>query len=125
MHVLYRKYRNRYIGIVRCIYDSIQDQKEKGVSISITWKSTDSDDELLNVAKRKAKDATREGARPEQQFPKMLSTTFNIEKRKLRAERHIPENVGKYSKSIDTALPSEEDRLWACRRQRLILDVYK
>ncbi|KAM3490228.1 hypothetical protein MY3957_006467 [Beauveria namnaoensis] len=95
---------------IRCIYDSIQDQQENGVSISITWKPTESDDELLNVAKRKAKDATREGARPEQQFPKMLSTTFNIEKRKLRAERHIPENVGKYSKSIDTALPGEHTR---------------
>ncbi|EJP61690.1 reverse transcriptase [Beauveria bassiana ARSEF 2860] len=95
---------------IRCIYDSIQDQQENGVSISITWKPTESDDELLNVAKRKAKDATREGARPEQRFPKMLSTTFNIEKRKLRAERHIPENVGKYSKSIDTALPGEYTR---------------
>ena len=100
---------------IRCIYDSIQDQNETGVSISITWKSTDSDDELLNVAKRKAKDATREGARPEQQFPKMLFpkmlfATFNIEKRKLRAERHIPENVGRYSKNIDTALPGKHTR---------------
>lgn len=55
----------------------------------------------------KAKHATRDGATPERQFPGMLSTTFNIERKKLKAERSIPEKVAKYSKSIDIALPGE------------------
>ncbi|EGX87663.1 acyl-protein thioesterase 1,2, putative [Cordyceps militaris CM01] len=57
-------------------------------------------DEHLDMVKRKAKEATREGMRPKRQFPGIVSTTFNIEKRKLKAERRLLENKGKYLKRL-------------------------
>ncbi len=109
---------------MRCIYDSIQDLQKKGTFTSIIWVPSESDEELLDIAKRKAKEATREASTSERQFPRMLSTTFNIEKGKLKAERRLPESVGKYSKSIDSALLGEhtkrlyEDLLW---KERAVL----
>ncbi|EXX79009.1 hypothetical protein RirG_009740 [Rhizophagus irregularis DAOM 197198w] len=110
---------------IRCIYDSIQELQEKGTVTSVIWVPSESDEELLKVATKKAKEATREGATPERQFPRMLSTTFNIEKRKLKAERRLPENVGKYSKSIDSALPGEHTKrlLRRCRQVNVRADL--
>ena len=44
---------------------------------------------------------------PQTQFPRMRSTTLNIERRKLKAERYIPDKVGKHSKKVDAALPGD------------------
>lgn len=40
----------------------------------------------------------------------MQSTTLNLEKKKLNAERSLPDNVGKHSKMVDAALPGQHTR---------------
>ncbi|EJP60699.1 reverse transcriptase [Beauveria bassiana ARSEF 2860] len=44
---------------IRCIYDSIQELQEKGTVTSVIWVPSESDEELLKAAKKKAKEATR------------------------------------------------------------------
>lgn len=95
---------------IRCIYESTEDLRNRDVSTSIIWLPSESDVGLLSAARKEAKEATRDGAIPERQFPRMLSTTFNTEKRKLQAKRCLPDAVGKHSKSIDTALPGDHTR---------------
>ena len=82
-----------------------------GNRVAIAWIPASDDNELLKLAKNQARKATNDGATPQGQFPLMRSTTLNIQKRKLKDERCIPENVGKYSKRVDSALPGGHTRL--------------
>lgn len=95
---------------VRCIYDSVDELQRDSNTTTVVWTPLSDENELLLAAKREARKATKEGAVPEKQFPKMRSTTFNIQKSKLKADRRLPEKVGKYSKRIDTALPGKHTR---------------
>ncbi|PTB47495.1 hypothetical protein M431DRAFT_102124 [Trichoderma harzianum CBS 226.95] len=65
----------------------------------------------LMAAKTETREATKDCATPQRQFPRMRSTTLNIQKQKLEAERCIPEKVGKHAKRIDAALPGNHTRL--------------
>jgi hypothetical protein len=66
--------------------------------------------ELMKLAKENAKAATRQGATPQTKLPRMRSTTLNIARVKHGTTRGLPENVGKYSKRIDRALPGKHTR---------------
>ena len=106
---------------MQLIYEAIEKLREKGNRVAIEWIPGSDDNELLKLAKGEAREATKDGAVPQKQFPRMRSTTFNIERRKLKAERYIPEKVGKHSKRIDAALPGEhtvllyDERPWKKR----------
>nr|AEB91360.1 unknown [Verticillium dahliae VdLs.17] len=95
---------------VRCIYEAITRLRETGNTISVVWLPSHLDDDLLKKAKGEARKASRDGALPEKQFPKMRSTTLNAARRKLRVERRLPDNVGKLSKEVDIALPGKHTR---------------
>jgi hypothetical protein len=90
---------------ISCIYESIRALKRYGNTITIIWLPSGEENELFKLAKEKAKAATRQGTTPQTQPPRMQSTTLNIARAKLDTTRGLPENVGKYSKRIDTALP--------------------
>lgn len=64
----------------------------------------------MKAAKQEARNASRQDATPPEQFPKMRSTVLGTAKAKLRPERNLPDNVGKLSKKIDTALPGKHTR---------------
>ena len=49
-------------------------------------------------------------ATPQTQHPRMRSSTLNIARAKLRTNRGLPDNVGKYSKRIDKALPGKHTK---------------
>jgi hypothetical protein len=40
----------------------------------------------------------------------MKSTTLNVERKKLKSERSLPDGIGKYSKRVDMALPGQHTR---------------
>jgi hypothetical protein len=64
----------------------------------------------LKSAKQEARKASQLDATPPEQFPKMRSTVLGTAKTNLRRERRLPDNVGKHSKKIDTALPGKHTR---------------
>jgi hypothetical protein len=90
------------------IYRAIRVLKRDGNTIIISWLPSSEENELMKLAKEKAKTATRQGSTPQTQLPRMRSTTLNIARAKYT--RGLPENVGKYSKRIDIALPGKHTR---------------
>jgi hypothetical protein len=92
------------------IYGSIRALKRDGNTTTILWLPSSEENELIKLAKEKAKAATRPGTPPQTQLPRMRSTTLNVARAKHGTARGLPENVGKYSKRIDTALPGKHTR---------------
>ncbi len=92
------------------IYSTIMTLRREGNRMTVVWLPSDEDNELLQLAKNKAKTATRRGATPHTQLPKMRSTTLNNARAKLGATRPLPEKVGSHSKRVDAALPGKHTR---------------
>ena len=96
---------------IRCIYDSVGELKENGNVVTIQWLPANNDHELLKTAKTEARKSTRKGTIPQQQFPRVQSTTLSIAREKQKASNQgLPENVGKHSKRVDSALPGKHTR---------------
>ncbi len=91
------------------IYKSIGALRRDGNTVTFLWLPSNEACELAQIAKRKAKIATRPGATPQVQLSRTRSTTLNVA-RKNGIARKLPDNVGKYSKAIDTALPGKHTR---------------
>jgi hypothetical protein len=77
----------------------------------VGWLPSGKESELLTLAKEKAKAATQQGASPQAQLTKMKSTTLRIARSIRNTIRFLPENVGKHTKRVDTALPGKHTRL--------------
>ena len=98
-------------AFVRCAYDSIEALKESGNFIAILWHSVVHENELLRTAKEEAPKATQESAIPERQCARMRSTTLNTAQLKHRTDnKSLPENTGKHSNRVDSALPGKHTR---------------
>lgn len=69
---------------VQLIYEVIEKLRQSGNRVVIEWMPMNEDHELLKLAKGE-RQATKNCAWPQRHFPRMRSTTFNIEKRKLKA----------------------------------------
>ncbi|EHK19849.1 uncharacterized protein TRIVIDRAFT_193271 [Trichoderma virens Gv29-8] len=95
---------------IRSIYKSFAKLWRNGNGLLVFWVPSSDENELLQLAKREARQATKEGATPTKRFPRMQSTTLNLEKKKLTSERHFPDGVGKHSKRVDAALPGQHTR---------------
>jgi ribonuclease HI len=97
-----------YVG---CIYDSIDALRVKGNVVAVMWMPTSAEHRLLEMAKKEARSASRDGAIPARKFPRMRSTTLNIARSSQRTSKQLPDNVGKFSKKVDAALPGKHTRL--------------
>jgi hypothetical protein len=95
---------------VHHIYKSTRTLQKDGNIMSIIWTPSSKENELLGLAKGKAREATQQGATPQTQAPKMQSTTLNVARSKLGASKSLPETFGKHSKRVDTALPGKHTR---------------
>jgi hypothetical protein len=95
-----------YIGR---IYKSIGALRRDGNTITFLWLPSGEACGPMKLAKQKAKIATRTGATPQTQLPRIRSTTLHVA-RKHGIVRKLPDNVGRYSKAIDTALPGKHTR---------------
>jgi hypothetical protein len=78
--------------------------------VTTIWFRSSEENELLKLAKQKAKATTQRDATPQTQLLCMRSTTLNIARSKQNTTRSLPEKVGKHSKRIDTALPGKHTR---------------
>jgi hypothetical protein len=96
---------------IRSIYESIDKLKKKCNTITAVWLPKGADEELWACAKEKAKEATRQGTRPQTPLPRARSTTLNIARAALGATRSLPEKTGKLSKKVDIALPGKHTRI--------------
>ena len=74
------------------------------------WLPTDEDEELWTCAKEKAKEATRQGTKPQIPLPRVRSTTLNVARAERGTTRSLPEKIGKLSKKVDIALPGKHTR---------------
>jgi hypothetical protein len=92
------------------IYKSITALRNDGNTVTIRWLPA-GEDKLWGIAKGKAKQATRQGAVPEAQTPRMQSTTLNLAWSKTGTSNHLPDKVGAHSKRVDTALPGKHTKL--------------
>lgn len=95
---------------VRRIYSSLNKLWKNGNGVLVFWIPSSSKNELLQLAKKEARRATKEGSIPKIQASKMKSTTLNSQKKKLKAERSLPDDVGKHTKRVDAALPGGHTR---------------
>lgn len=97
-------------GQVCRVYQIVRALQREGNTLNVLWLASSEENELLKFAKEKAKAATRQGAIPQMQLPKMRSTTLRIARAKQDAVKSLPENVGKHSKKVDIALPGKHTR---------------
>jgi ribonuclease HI len=99
------------------IYKSIRALKRDGNTITIAWLPASEGCELMTLAKRNAKIAIRPNATPQMQLLRIRSTTRNLAQ-KYGIVKKLPDNVGRYSKTIDTALLGKHTRLLYDRLSR-------
>ena len=86
--------------------------------ITILWLPSSEEHKLQKLAKEQAKAATRQGATPQTQLPRMRSITLSVARSTQNSTRSLPEKVGKYSKRVDTALSGKHTRQFYDRRSR-------
>ncbi|KZL64022.1 reverse transcriptase [Colletotrichum tofieldiae] len=85
---------------IRCIYDSIEELRRDDNTLTIQWRASVEEDGLLKQARAQEREAT-----PQAQFPAMKLTTLNAARSKCSPERVLPEEVGRFQKWVDKALP--------------------
>jgi ribonuclease HI len=95
---------------IRQAYDAVKRLRRDGNVITLRWTPVADENELKKIAKERAKEATRPGSRPQTEPPGVKSTILNAARAKRDTARCLPENVGKYSKRIDIALPGKHTR---------------
>ena len=103
---------------IQCVYESIEKLRRNGNRVVVFWTPSNAKDKLLRAAKQEAREASEEGAMAEEQFPRMRSTTLNMERAKLNGSNVLPDNVGLHSRRVDAALPGKhtlqlyDNRTW-------------
>jgi len=92
------------------IYKLMTKLQKNGNRVSVRWIPTSEDNNLLRLAKEQARDATKEDAVSQKQVPRMKSTTLNIARSQATPSTELPENIGRHSRRVDTALPGKHTR---------------
>ncbi|KAJ3487744.1 hypothetical protein NLG97_g6342 [Lecanicillium saksenae] len=80
-------------GHVRSIYNNFNRLWKNENSILVVWIPSSDQNKALKSAKREARQATKQGATPRRQVPIMKSTTLNLERKKIEAERSLPDRT--------------------------------
>jgi hypothetical protein len=93
----------------RRFYEITRRLRLEGNMPRVAWLPSCKGDNLLKLAKEKAKAATRQGGTPQMQLPNMWSTTPRVARAERRTTRSLSGNVGKHSKSGDTGLPGRHN----------------
>ena len=100
---------------IRYIYKAIRALRTNGNTVTIRWLPVSEENKLWEIAKGKAKEATKQGATPQVPMHKARSTTLNVAWSKRSVRNRLPEEVGAHSKRVDAALPGKHTRqLYDC-----------
>ena len=97
-------------GIIRQIYETAELLKQRGNTINFMWIPAETDFALGSEAKTAAQNATKQRRAPDFQPHQAKSTTIRLAIAKQRQGRMLPEDVGKFSRAMDTALPGKHTR---------------
>ena len=92
------------------IYKLMIRLQKSGNRVSVRWSPTSEDNNLLGLAKEQARAATQEDAILQKQVPRMKSTTLNLARSQATPSNDLPENIGRHSRRVDTALPGKHTR---------------
>jgi ribonuclease HI len=92
------------------IYKLLRRLQKNGNRISVLWIPRKEDNNLLGLAQEQARAATQEDAVTQKQVPRMKSTTLNLARSQAAASSELPDNVGRHSRRVDTALPGKHTR---------------
>ncbi|KAJ5921579.1 hypothetical protein N7454_009053 [Penicillium verhagenii] len=93
------------------IYSSIRRLQRNRSQIKSHWIPTSEDNKLLGRAKEQARTTTQEDALIQEHTPRIKSTTLNIARSQAVPSSKLPENIGRYTKQVDAALPGKHTRL--------------
>jgi ribonuclease HI len=91
------------------MYNAARALRKGSNSISLVWVPSQGDFDLSRRANEAARRAAEHGQSPEAQHRQAKSTVINNARAK-REIRILPEEVGKYSKEVDAALPGKHTR---------------
>jgi ribonuclease HI len=97
--------------VIRRIYEAVVDLRNRGNRISIAWVPSGDKSKLTRTAKKEARQSTEQNSTPSKKPFRALSAVLGTAKREQQSVEKLPENVGKYSKKIDVALPGKHTRL--------------
>ena len=92
------------------LYKLMRRLRRHGNQINIRWIPANEDNKLLGLAKEQARAATQKDAVPQEQAPRMKSTTLKIARSQAVPRNGLPENVGRHAKQVDAALPGKHTR---------------
>lgn len=84
--------------------------KQGGNSVDFIWIPAETDFALGSEAKAVAQSATKQRRAPDLQPHQAKSTTIRLAVAKQQQGRRLPEDVGKFSKAMDMALPGKHTR---------------
>jgi ribonuclease HI len=95
---------------IRRIYRQIQPLRQRGNAVNAIWIPGHADINLKQQAKAEARKSTEPECLPEKQPFQAKSTTIRLTLAERKQEWTLPEEVGKYSKALDIALPGKHTR---------------
>ena len=95
---------------IRQIYDATRELKKGNNHVLIMWVPAGQDFDLVQTAKQAAQQAIERGQLPQALAPKAKSTLINRAKATRTHGQRIPQEVGKYSRELDIALPGRHTR---------------
>ncbi|KAL3708693.1 hypothetical protein TMatcc_006677 [Talaromyces marneffei ATCC 18224] len=95
---------------IQRIYKQIETLYRRGNAVNAIWIPAYADINLKQRAKAEAQKATGTEHLPEKQPSQARSTAIRLALAERQLEWTLPENVGKYSKAVDAALPGKHTR---------------
>lgn len=74
---------------VRHIYNSVKELQESRNIVAIRWLPASEENQLLKIAKEKAREATQQSTTPQTQIPRARSTTLSMARSKRGMSGHL------------------------------------
>jgi hypothetical protein len=110
LKVISKPYHQSGQSDLRQIYDMFRLLGIGSNRVLILWVPAGQEFQLGKTAKQAAQQATERGKVPEAPPLQVKSTLLNNARAKRQKEQYIPQDVGKYSKEMDSALPGQHTR---------------
>ena len=97
-------------GSVKQIYRGVRAMRERGNTLLGRWVPSEQRLDVGALAKRAAKKATELGKTPEGQLPQAKATVLMKLKQGIQDSVTLPQDIGKYSRDVDSALPGKHTK---------------
>ncbi len=95
---------------IRNIYKVVDTLAHLGNAVRLVWIPAGTEYEITRAAKAAARQSTLKGKAPNGQPTRTRSTTLGTSEAARRTRYKLPDEVGKFSKKVDSALPGKHTR---------------